>query len=952
MIYGLPPLNRNFTGQQRSLKVIWNLLNSGSHTGQKRTAIHGMGGIGKTQLLLKYAYDHIQAAARPQPYDTIIWANATSSRSVFAAISSFMNINGFYDSLTNDGKTSYTAFYTRLKQSSKHWLMIFDNVNDQKHVLEAIPPGSDGHVLFSTRHPFVAGQLSSVTDNLEITPMDKATSMKLISRLTQSSEHPADRDAVVASDVADFAAGLPLLLEQIVHNAILGRRSLAATLENVRERTRLLEQQNRASLHEDDLSLGGLVMQTFETLDSQYPKAGALLKVLIYLEPSSIPVSLFHDCVGRMQEFLSREYTYTRGALDQVAGRQMDRKVNLDIPGSSQKGSHRYRFRSLSPFRRSGSSRDLQSSLPLDDIEPASALSQVCGTGTPLGQLFENQIMLDGAFDILVHAAIVRKLNDQELWLHDRVSEVAKALVAEDMTTTQHMSLVAATMVYIASPTPHSGSISPSHKAARYLPHLVACHTNLKDLGILNNCSIGPEISHLIASMLDGLGAASPGIFDHENPQSAQERADSRAEITNFYQQAYAGYMAGWLRLKTHHNIVDNKIAQHVRADREYEKSLSVYMLEHYMNDRQRLGRNAPWRTMQTACKLSRWLERDPATIEQALQYTRTAIKFHTEIFGLNDDDTINLKRELCYQFQRAERWREAYDVGINNLKDWLYSRHNGRQRNRKIDFKNMWKDYQSAVFALDLSTCCMELANSDSLTQTRKPSWASEAVTWTEIRLRHQHIVYGEDDYISEELTTRLAKGYEMTGDFRAAIYWYGQAAFCMLADMVSERELPDNGSQYRATLQGDEFLVEKAVKVFEEAMLRLVCVEDGKLGKFEDLDIDLKKSLRAVQLRVEIWRCYREKFGVGLSLEEERIKVWREFEENEERIRLQEEEMYGKIFVLEKIEDPDEDKENSAVRRLGNSAMKGKNAEVLSEESCQVPVAELNVGLRLRDV
>lgn len=335
------------------------------------------------------------------------------------------------------------------------------------------------------------------------------------------------------------------------------------------------------------------------------------------------------------------------------------------------------------------------------------------------------------------------------------------------------------------------------------------------------------------------------------------------------------------------------------------------------MDERQRLGRNAPWRAMQTACKLSRWLERDPATFEQAIQYTRIAINLHTTIFGLNDGDTINLKRELCHKLQRSQRWHEAYEIGMKNLKDWLFSHPNGRRYNRKIDFRNIWKDYQSAVFALDLSTCCMELANSDGIVQTRKSSWASEAVTWTEVRLRHQYMVYKADDYINGEITTRLAKAYETTGNIRTAICWYGQAVFCVLADMVCERELQESGSECRATLQCDEYLIEEVVKVFERAMLNLVREEDGRLGKFEDLDIELKEFLNSVQSRIEIWRNNREKLHVG---KQDQNEFWQEFEENEERIRLQQEQVNSEIAALEETDDHDEDKENSVLRRVGS--------------------------------
>ena len=70
--------NENFTGRDRELAEIHNTLQSADVTTFRRRvmALHGLGGIGKTQLAIQYAYIH------QKDYTSVWWVNAATTQSL------------------------------------------------------------------------------------------------------------------------------------------------------------------------------------------------------------------------------------------------------------------------------------------------------------------------------------------------------------------------------------------------------------------------------------------------------------------------------------------------------------------------------------------------------------------------------------------------------------------------------------------------------------------------------------------------------------------------------------------------------------------------------------------------------------------------------------------------------------------------------------------------------
>lgn len=129
--------------------------------------------------------------------------------------------------VSNDGQI-YGHFHGWLS-SQNDWLLVLDNVQDFDDVRKILPRGHDGQVLCSTRHRLLAGQLAD-EDAIEVMPMNDEESESLISKLAQSSTFYEDKTTETHNLVTRFAKGVPLLIEQLIHNAIFSQRTIKETL--------------------------------------------------------------------------------------------------------------------------------------------------------------------------------------------------------------------------------------------------------------------------------------------------------------------------------------------------------------------------------------------------------------------------------------------------------------------------------------------------------------------------------------------------------------------------------------------------------------------------------------------------------------------------------------------------------------------------------------------------
>ena len=152
----LPPIwnvshlrNPNFTGREDIMADLRMALTSGEPAAWKQ-AVTGMGGVGKTQLALEYIYRH-KADYR------VIWLIRSEETATMAADYASLAVDLNLPEKESRDQTDMVRAVKRWLEHNPGWLLIFDNVHDQRDVRDYLPLGGAGHLIITSRNPHCSG---------------------------------------------------------------------------------------------------------------------------------------------------------------------------------------------------------------------------------------------------------------------------------------------------------------------------------------------------------------------------------------------------------------------------------------------------------------------------------------------------------------------------------------------------------------------------------------------------------------------------------------------------------------------------------------------------------------------------------------------------------------------------------------------------------------------------
>lgn len=185
----------------------------------QRAALDGLGGVGKTQIALEFAFTLQELS----PAHSVFWVQASDTPSFeksYREIGSKLNISGF-----DDPKADIkTLVKERLSaQESGKWLMIVDNAdelnlfynstNNSTSLLlsKYLPFNTRGAILFTTRDHRAATKYAA-KQVISIEEMDDTESRELFSRSLQNKQLLKDNTGVIK--LLELLVNLPLAIVQ------------------------------------------------------------------------------------------------------------------------------------------------------------------------------------------------------------------------------------------------------------------------------------------------------------------------------------------------------------------------------------------------------------------------------------------------------------------------------------------------------------------------------------------------------------------------------------------------------------------------------------------------------------------------------------------------------------------------------------------------------------------
>ena len=167
-----------------------------------------LGGIGKTQVAVEYAYQH------RDEYRFVLWASAATHETLISAFVKIAERLQLPERTLQEQDKIVEAVLHWLS-TKEGWLLIVDNADELAMVWPLLPTGNKGHVLMTTRD-----QATGDMESFLVEQMDRVEGTLLLLRrahILQTGmelEQVSPTDRQIAEQIVAEMDGLPLALDQ------------------------------------------------------------------------------------------------------------------------------------------------------------------------------------------------------------------------------------------------------------------------------------------------------------------------------------------------------------------------------------------------------------------------------------------------------------------------------------------------------------------------------------------------------------------------------------------------------------------------------------------------------------------------------------------------------------------------------------------------------------------
>ncbi|RDG39411.1 FxSxx-COOH system tetratricopeptide repeat protein [Streptomyces corynorhini] len=272
---GVPRRNTRFTGRETLLNDAYNALQQAGR-GAGVVTLHGMSGVGKTQLAAEYVYRF------GAEYDVIWWIAADKRVSCRQRLAELAPALGLSTGVEYGERLRASRDALRRGDPYSRWLLVFDGADEPDQIWDLVPTGP-GHVLITARNPEWGEHNSAL---MEVPVYDRDESVAFVRRRAPRLSYGE------AAQLAGALEDLPLLLDQTAG-------WLNDSDMTVDQYIELL----RGGIDQDVVRVSADFPLAFQTgwsillnkLRETVPESVDLLRLCTFFAPGAIPVRLVRD---------------------------------------------------------------------------------------------------------------------------------------------------------------------------------------------------------------------------------------------------------------------------------------------------------------------------------------------------------------------------------------------------------------------------------------------------------------------------------------------------------------------------------------------------------------------------------------------------------------------------------------------------------------------------------
>ena len=287
------PQRRNdfFTGREEVLSQLhYALAQNNKAALTQLQAISGVGGIGKTQTAVEYAYRHSSM------YQAVFWVKADNPLSLstdFIEIAKLLNLPQKEAQESEDAIRAVKSWL----EATPGWLLILDSADEPDWLKAYLPRQVQGHVLLTSRAQDF--QMLGIAQPTEIQELSLEESILFLFRRTGCrQDDPSEMQA--STELSQELGCLPLALEQAGAYIQAKKARIQDYLASYRKRYLRLLEQAKPVVGDYPKSVVSTWALNFHEVERISPASADLLRFSAFLYADIIPYELIKQGVSEL----------------------------------------------------------------------------------------------------------------------------------------------------------------------------------------------------------------------------------------------------------------------------------------------------------------------------------------------------------------------------------------------------------------------------------------------------------------------------------------------------------------------------------------------------------------------------------------------------------------------------------------------------------------------------